>query len=153
MKIKVHSFVDFMTNSSETVYVCVHSRTIDAIKDLINYFLKVAGSSKKADDLFEFRTELDEAYVERIFENIEELNELLLPEDAVRLFKAGLSLDQQYEVIRELVKEGKIDPDAYDLDNAYREDHVILVPKSNSQDVMDITRVLQNIFAIKVSDG
>jgi hypothetical protein len=75
MKLFLHSFNDVITNSSEVIYVCANDKSISLVKELINYFLKKAGSDKTADDLFTFELELDEAIVERILDEMAELEE------------------------------------------------------------------------------
>lgn len=52
--IKIHSFVDLITNSSTEIYVEADESTITTIKELINNLLKLGGSKLTADELFEF---------------------------------------------------------------------------------------------------
>ena len=53
IKIKVHSFVDVITNSSTTIY-SYYSGCIKPIKEMIDSFIKLTGSDLKADDMFYF---------------------------------------------------------------------------------------------------
>jgi len=59
--LNVHSFNDVITNSSSEIFVNCNNKTIEAVKTLINYFLEKGGSTKKADDLFVFKTVADNA--------------------------------------------------------------------------------------------
>ena len=54
--IKIHSFVDLITNSSSEVFVTATEKTVDTVKSLVNNILQAGGSLIKADDLFEFVT-------------------------------------------------------------------------------------------------
>ena len=58
-KVTPHSVIDVITNSSTEIYTCTHGKTIEYMKELINSILKAGGSKKKAEDLYEFRVELN----------------------------------------------------------------------------------------------
>lgn len=62
--LRVHSFVDIITNSSSEIFVEANENTIKNVKTLVDSLLTLAGSSQKSDDLFEFelvnRNEEDE---------------------------------------------------------------------------------------------
>lgn len=53
IKLKIHSFVDVITNSSTTIY-SYYSGSIKPVKEMIDAFLEAFKSSLKADDLFYF---------------------------------------------------------------------------------------------------
>jgi len=148
MKLSIHSFSDVITNSSESIYVSATEKSIVMVKELINYFLQKAGSDKKADDLFTFELILDEALVERILENIDDMKELPLPKEALKLFDKDLKEKEREEIIRELVKEGKIDPDNYSCDYSRREDSLIITPKNGPEEELDLTARVRRIFDI-----
>ena len=48
----IHSFVDLITNSSTEIYIEASTKTVKAIKDLIDKILLSSGSAVKCDDLF-----------------------------------------------------------------------------------------------------
>lgn len=54
LRIKVHSVVDVITNSSTVIYTRADEGTISSLKDMINALLKIGNSELTADDLFEF---------------------------------------------------------------------------------------------------
>jgi hypothetical protein len=54
LKIKIHSVVDVITNSSTTIYTQADEGTISSVKDMVNALLKIGGSELTADDLFTF---------------------------------------------------------------------------------------------------
>jgi len=149
MKLFIHSFSDVITNSSETIYVSATEKSIDLVKELINYFLQKGGSDKIANDLFTFELELDEAYVERILEDMDD-DQLsnLVDDDSKNLPRKELQ-EKQYEAVRKLVKEGTINPDNYDNDYSFREDHLLIIPKDNSKEVLDMTSKVAKIFDIE----
>jgi hypothetical protein len=54
LKLKVHSVVDVITNSSTVIYTQASEGTISSIKEMINALLALGESDLTADDLFEF---------------------------------------------------------------------------------------------------
>lgn len=52
MKIKVHSLIDVITNSSTEIFTMMNDGAIDGAYELLDEVLKVAGSKKKARGLF-----------------------------------------------------------------------------------------------------
>ena len=50
--LKIHSFIDIITNSSTEIYVQASDSTIKSIKSLVNSLLAIGGSSLKCDDIF-----------------------------------------------------------------------------------------------------
>ena len=69
----IHSVLDVITNSSTSVYVGCHSNTIKFATEMINDLLKAAGSEKSADDVFEFKINVDyDNESDRIYDNLEE---------------------------------------------------------------------------------
>lgn len=67
IEIKVHSFIDVITNSSTEIYIGCHDNTVQYAKDLINSILAIAKSDKTADDLFEFEIK-DPEYEDEYFD-------------------------------------------------------------------------------------
>ena len=55
--IRLHSYVDLITNSSSTIYV--YDPDTNLIKNIINAILKVGGSTKTCDDLFNIIVSID----------------------------------------------------------------------------------------------
>jgi len=56
MKIPVHSVIDIITNSSSEIF-CNSEKSIEPAKDLINEMLRLMGSDKTCDDIFEISLE------------------------------------------------------------------------------------------------
>lgn len=71
--IKIHSFVDLITNSSSEIFVRANDKTIETIKQLINGLLKMANSELTADDLFEFKLIISSYYDDndKMYKNID----------------------------------------------------------------------------------
>lgn len=59
-KIKIHSFVDLITNSSTEIYIRASDKSIETLKKIIDNLLELGESKYKADDLFDFSLKLDE---------------------------------------------------------------------------------------------
>lgn len=53
--LKVHSFIDIITNSSTEIYIQASESTITSIKSLVNSLLSIGGSTLKCDDIFVMR--------------------------------------------------------------------------------------------------
>lgn len=64
LKIKVHSVVQIITNSSTVIYTQADEGTIISLKEMVNALLKIGGSELTADDLFTFElySDGDESY-------------------------------------------------------------------------------------------
>lgn len=60
--LKVHSEVGLITNSSTVVYTWATRGTLKATRELINGILKIAGSDKTCDDLFDMKLVKGEEY-------------------------------------------------------------------------------------------
>ncbi len=54
--LKVHSFVDLITNSSTEIYVNATEKTVEQLKALIDLLLYLGDSDKSVDDLFKITT-------------------------------------------------------------------------------------------------
>lgn len=78
IKLKFHSIVDVITNSSTTIFTYQNSTT--QAKELIAEVLKISGSDKTPDDVFHYGVFCDQdSYLDDIEESFEE-NEEELPE-------------------------------------------------------------------------
>lgn len=64
--IPIHSFVDLITNSSSETFVCADKKTVQAVKELVNTFLRMGGLTQKADDLFTFELVLAAGQMEYV---------------------------------------------------------------------------------------
>lgn len=128
IKISYHSFIDMITNSSTMVYVECHAKTKEFLFEFIDSLLKIAGSNKKAEDLFVVKIKRD------CFYNYNTDTEL-------------------YDVDIEFDRDGNRTDDYQDDDNF--EDHVLfLIPKDSTQEVINIMKSIKKIFNIEASyDG
>jgi hypothetical protein len=70
LRIPVHSIIDVITNSSTEIYTYVSGNTEKAAYEILDEILKIAGSDKKAKDLFEVIVDKDDE--ERIDEYSDE---------------------------------------------------------------------------------
>jgi hypothetical protein len=52
LKVKIHSLIDVITNSSTEMYLVMGNDAIDGMYEIINEVLKIGGSDKRAEDLF-----------------------------------------------------------------------------------------------------
>lgn len=58
--IKIHSFIDIITNSSTEIYCAANQKTVESVKEIINGILKVGDSKYTSDDLFTVEIDLEE---------------------------------------------------------------------------------------------
>lgn len=54
-RLKIQSFSDIITNSSTEIFTLYTRSDFNLLKDIVNSLLKVAGSDKTFDDLFELK--------------------------------------------------------------------------------------------------
>lgn len=64
VRVKVHSEVGIITNSSTTIYSQVTKRGLDNLINIVDTMLKIGGSEFKATDLFNFEISVDEDYLD-----------------------------------------------------------------------------------------
>lgn len=60
LTIKAHSIVDVITNSSTVIYTQAKEGSIETVKEIINSLLKLGGSDKTSDDLFDIKITSEE---------------------------------------------------------------------------------------------
>lgn len=60
--IKIHSFVDLITNSSSEIYVAAGDKTVKAVKEIIDNILALAKSELTCDDLFTVEIDYQKYY-------------------------------------------------------------------------------------------
>jgi len=160
IKIKPHSIVDVITNSSTVVYVQTHDNTIKYAKELVNTLLKVAGSDKKAEDLFDFYFDVDRE------EEIEKLigEEQFRDDNVIKAFKKldnkltekkleDMEDDEFDKVANKLLDKivnKEIKPyDSYGRhDDCWDEKELIIKSKDNNKLTINLTEQIKNIFAL-----
>lgn len=69
--IKIHSFIDIITNSSTEIFIQATNATIKNIKSLIDSVLVISGSTMKCDDIFDISLKSEHPYGND-YEEIEE---------------------------------------------------------------------------------
>lgn len=155
IRIKVHSFCDLITNSSTTIFVSTHGKSIQMLKEFVNYLLKNAGSTKKAEDLFTFRIDIDEDWMADKFED----DEIEVPEELgkkIALLQNSAAKDSWRQIQKlkiDFIRE-KLDNNEIEVpqdDEPQREDTLVIIPKNNAKDVKDVTKVVREMFSIEES--
>jgi len=166
IKIKIHSIIDVITNSSTVVYVQTHDNTIKYTKELINTLLKITGSDKKVEDLFDFYFDVDrDSEIEKLSENyINDIDSNDINEDLIKAFKkidnklTGKKLQEmEYDDFEKVANKlldkiagGKIKPyDGYGLSyNEWDEKELIIKQKNNNKLTINLTQQIKNIFEL-----
>lgn len=70
LRVRFHSFVDLITNSSSTVYVFTHRGTEGILKDMVNGLLSAGGSNETFDSLFTYKEEYSDRDYEELFNHL-----------------------------------------------------------------------------------
>jgi len=149
LRIAVHSMVDVITNSSTVIYTWTNGdKSIAVAKEMIDYILSVAGSDKKAEDLFEFTIDYTEDALESIAEDMlesEEFEELNSMPNETRE-----DWDNQYakaiEIFRAMSKDQQ-ERYATNYLNFPRNEDLIIKPKDNTDiETLSLCRVFKDIF-------
>lgn len=73
MKIQIQSFIDLITNSSTETFTILSDNAQAVIYDIVNSILKVAGSNKSFDDLFDYEEEYDDKWEDCYYDYLAEL--------------------------------------------------------------------------------
>jgi hypothetical protein len=148
LKIKIHSFSDVITNSSDSIYMSVTNKGVGILKELIDFFLKSAGSDKKADDLFEFKQEFGDTVYDRLWWNLE--NEI--DGEVINKCKSMHYLDRQKfqkEVLNNIISERKSNINTILSEYDIVEDNTIfIIEKDNRTKVIDVAAKVNEIFNI-----
>ncbi|MFA5395703.1 MAG: hypothetical protein WC346_06760 [Methanogenium sp.] len=148
IKIKIHSFVDVITNSSTTIYCQCTDKTILAAKELINFFLKESGSKKTADDLFEFKLVLSERAIENLAGMIDEgdLDDYLKENK----YRKGNSTKLAEKILTDIEKGKVYEPDVDYKTNGdgMNEEELLIIPKSDKANVINLANKINDIFEI-----
>jgi len=56
-RIRAHSLIDVITNSSTEIFTSISVETLPSIKELIDMILRLGGSEKTFDDVFDYRVD------------------------------------------------------------------------------------------------
>lgn len=160
MKVKIHSMVDVITNSSTVIYVQNHGKTIELAKALINDILKVAGNEKTADDLFEFKARANQENIkEKIDDNWEEFKDDLIKlgytEEEINC-SDKIKTDEMIEKLVLAYENSELEMPEYlcQSEGGFSQDELLIIPKDNSQLTIDLSQRVQSIFEIDGSwDG
>lgn len=76
IKIPVHSVIDVITNSSTEIFTFAKDNAVELCHEAINEILKVSGSDRKSEDLFDVYIEPDSGYlIDSLFDSLEEMND------------------------------------------------------------------------------
>jgi len=155
IKIPYHSFIDVITNSSTEIYVSADKQSIEMAKEFIDGLLKIAGSDKTFDDLFEAKVEIGYAcdywddYKEYI---LDELNVKWLDDDDNEIKEV---VDEYYKKLE------NSDPEIIEVFSKMVEDDcerfmdstIVLTTKNDDKETIDLASKFRSIFSIDSQYG
>jgi len=155
IKIPYHSFIDVITNSSTEIYISANKKSIEMAKEFINELLKIAGSDKTFDDLFEAKVEFDYAidYWDDYKEDIlEELNVKWLDDDNNEIKEV---VDEYYKKLEDN------DPEVIEVFSKMIEDDyernldstIVLTTKNDDKETIDLVSKFHSIFDMEAMNG
>lgn len=136
VRVKVHSEVGIITNSSTTIYSQVTKRGLDNLINIVDTMLKIGGSEFKATDLFNFEISVDEDYLDNyrydiFYDKIE---------------------DGTYQDYKAKVLSGEIEkPEWWDVDvNKFTGDRQLdtypkITPKSEDENVVLVSKMMSDL--------
>ena len=144
LEIKIHSFVDLITNSSTELYVEATAGTLKSIKNLIDNLIKSISPTLSVDQLFDFelKTEVDDEYLfDYAFDYL--FSELSNEE-------MTLSYDLKRKIIKIRLEEVKLQtPRPGWLQDIYNdlksETKIVVTCKDNNQHLINATEILNNL--------
>lgn len=105
IKMKIHSVVAEITNSSTVLYTYIDERSLEDFRGIINQILSDSGSDKSFDDVYKAHIELDSDWKENSWSSLDskEAHQTVVVEkdgEAVNLFSRMLGLadyDSEYD--------------------------------------------------------
>jgi len=101
--IPIHSVIDLITNSSTELFV--HSEnSIEPVKELLNELLRIEGSDKTCDEVFDISMEYDIKPLNEFIENYFEDNDEILQ----------LEYKDRIEFLRDIINKRKPEPNWWD---------------------------------------
>lgn len=152
MKIKMHSLIDVITNSSTEIFITMGSKSVEGMFEIFNEVLKIAGSDKKAEELFDIKIEQDWDYiVDRFIDNdeFEEGEESKLMEE----YKAIAKYEEREKftverIIPYLEESGRwkdFNTNYYDMEY---DSWLNIKAKDQTKSTMEIWNKIRNLFGV-----
>jgi hypothetical protein len=138
-KIKVHSFIDVITNSSTESYVRSNAKSVEFMHDFINEIFKQSGSEKKSEDLFEFIIIPAESAMEIASWHFA---------DKLQENDSNLSYSEAEKLAMKKFKSGEVDPKNYLDERDHYDNTLLMKSKSNDQFTMDISEKFSSLFDV-----
>jgi len=156
LKVKVHSLIDVITNSSTTVFITMNGGAVKGMFDIINEILRVAESDKKAEDLYSVEVDMDWDYLmERFIDGAcddpkDEKEKVLMDEyDAITDRKEQTNFENG--VLLPYVKEtGRWKDFSTNYDEVEYDTWLVVKPKNEDDKTsMDIWSKIKTLFSVE----
>lgn len=136
VRVKVHSEVGIITNSSTTIYSQVTKRGLDNLINIVDTMLKIGGSEFRATDLFNFEISVCEDYLDDYRSD--------------KLYDDDRSIN--YRDYKAKVLSGEIEkPEWWDVDvNKFTGDRQLdtylkITPKSEDENVVLVSKMMSDL--------
>jgi hypothetical protein len=148
MRIKPHSLVDVITNSSTIVYITMRENAIDDMYAIIDEVLKVAESDKNARDLFNVEKEYDWFAILDYF--IDDVGDNEKESGLVKIYESLNRDDQKKfekeELIPYLKESGRFKDYLQDSEGVERDNWLVVKAKDESKSTKEIWNMIRNLF-------
>lgn len=157
-KIKIHSIIDVITNSSTEIYIQADSNTIEKTFELFDIIIKASGSDKSARELFDLRIELGEWDKKNAIESFMKSDDfgLCISESDIREYQLANPKFEDWQVENKLAEkylhENGLWNDYVD-DERYGDDDLIVKLKDSDEDIFDLASKVSSIFHIDVHNS
>ena len=157
MKINVHSLIDVITNSSTSIFITMHGKSVDEMYELLNEVLKIADSDKKAEDLFDIEIDRDwDSIVEKFIENedfTEDEEKLVEEYEAFEDYKKArvFVMEKIVPCLKESGRWEDFNTNYYEMEeNSW----LVVKAKDNTKSTMDLWKKIRNLFNVDaIRDG
>ena len=153
LKVKIHSIVDVITNSSTVIYITMKENSIKEMFEIINEILKIADSDKKAEDLFSIEIERNWDQILDSFLDDDPVNE-----KEIKLFEELVKLEykesEEYEenvIIPYLKESGRWKAFNTNYDGFDYDSWLIVKAKNEDKSTMEFWNKIKNLFNVEAT--
>jgi len=163
MLVKIHSFIDVITNSSTEMFLVMNSFAVKGMFEVIDEILRVAKSDKKAEDIFDIEVERDwdkltegfmeyyhySDYSKKRENDCYNETERVLIENAEAIKDWNKRNEYEQAIVTPYLKEtGRWKEFTHDYDDIPRETFLKITAKNNDQSTIDIWNKITCLFEI-----
>ena len=139
VRVKVHSEVGIITNSSTTIYSQVTKRGLDNLINIVDTMLKIGGSEFKATDLFNFDISVDGDYLDdyrsdKLYDEAEDGDTVSYRDYKAKVLSGEIEKPEWWDVdIDKFVRDHQLDT------------YLRITPKTENENVVLASKMMSNL--------